>query len=231
MRYPVFVAATVALSVSLASVLTAWLIVATKGVKPRVQPKVALVGGGARMPVIFLGSPTQGAHLPLPPTTHFIPTRTAAAVMRVKWLSAFGTGSGHVLIVQPGVHPSTLARFLSCPGGRGREDIVYMPQPATNLFAQVTGSKHRRVKQWSAFLRENVHPAWWPSLLCPDTRILLRRASPAHMTPACRDKCTTMLKFMREYKLWNDTFMFGYFFSPLESAIAPICLGNLDVNT
>jgi hypothetical protein len=111
MRYPVFVAATVALSVSLASVLTAWLIVATKGGKARVQPEVALVGG-ARTPVIFLGSPTQGAHLPLPPSTQFIPTRTAGAVMRIKWLSAFGDGSGQVLIVQPGVQAST--RPSSC---------------------------------------------------------------------------------------------------------------------
>jgi hypothetical protein len=147
--------------------------------------------------------------------------------MRIKWLSAFGDGSGQVLIVQPGVQASTLALFLSFPGGRGTPDIVYMPQAATNLFAEVTGNKHRRVKQWSAFLRGNVHPAWWPLLLCPDPRILLRRANPAHMTSACRDKCATMLKFMREYKLWNDRFMFGYFFSPLDSAIARIGQGNL----
>lgn len=216
MRYPVFVAATVTLSVSLASVLTAWLIVAAKASKP-VQ-SAALLGGlhtNTTPPIIFLGNAQEASHLRLPAHTIFMPISTREEAMRVKWL--WSKPDGHVLFVQPGVSPSVLAGFLSLLTSSTQRDIVYAPS-SSNLFARVTGVKGRRVKQWCAFMRENVHPAWWQSLLYPDLRILLRRAS---MTPASTSKCQSMVKFMGDFKVWDDQFMFGYFFSPLFPEVVP----------
>ena len=217
MRYPAFVAATVTLTVSLASVLTAWLIVATRRGKPRVQLPLTLTGGlHARTPVIFLGTRAQGMSLPLPPTTQFLPVSTAKDAARVKWLTFLPSVTEYACIVQPGVDPVVLSLLLSRLDEHRGKDIVYVPAATTDLFTQIhRRRKQRRMKKWSAFLRENVHPAWWYSLLFPDTRILLRRAALMRMTPECARKCTTMVKFMRRFNLWNDQFMFGYFFSPL----------------
>lgn len=212
MRYPVFVAATVTLSVSLASVLTAWLIVAAKTSK---SPQRLVAGQTSYSPsgveIVFLGHPHQASSLALPASTRFMRVRSRQDAMRLKWL--WSPAASAVLFVQPGVAPDVLHSFLTlCSSGvTPVHDIVYAPT-RTNLFAQVDQTKQRRVKKWGAFMRENVHPAWWLSLLYPDLHILLRRAT---MRTAPRSKCETMMKFMGDFKLWNDQLMFGYFFSPL----------------
>jgi hypothetical protein len=236
----VLLGATITLSATLVGALTACIIVAVKQRstrEPQVSPPLL---GGQRVALVVnhVGDTPLSSKLlrrmsvpgdkyivrvggggPVLPGWREMQVQPSVSPWVVKWLVPFVSREYTTVVVTNGDSKSLRAAQeylrLWSTGTAPTAPIVY-EQPVSNnagLLQFVNKQRSRVGTEWAAFLRENVHPAWWLSLLVPDLNVVVHNRGAR--SREARAKCEVMLRLMHAHHLPNDRSVFGYIFSPL----------------
>ncbi len=128
----------------------------------------------------------------------------------VKWLLPFAMrGYNTVVVADSSTLPVVQQYMRMYHKGAAPTTALSYTQPTSSLHL----IQFVRQQKWAAFLRENVHPAWWLSLLVPDLSVVVHTRNA--QSREARAKCEVMLRLMHSHQLHDDRLVFGYIFSPL----------------
>lgn len=231
----VLLGAAITLSATLVGALTACIILVVKQQRGPFHPSPPVgLSGGQRMALIVTGpsmkgwgqlegaydkyvvryGSANGGKVPGGWRTVEVPRRTSPWV--VKWLTPFVMrGYSTVVVADSGSFRKVQQYMRAYMSGAAPTSALAYTQPVSSPHLLQFVGEQKKLVSWAGFLRENVHPAWWLSVLVPDLSVVVHKQN-ARSAEAVA-KCEVMLRLMHAHQLPDDRLVFGYIFSPLST--------------